>query len=99
MRVWGWTAFGSTPLYVPRLLLDVACLTGNINSGLGLVATTYLADTITLTYGDSSAVIISPANDVAGSVKLDVCGSRWIQFDFTDGAGVLSMNALWWPVS
>ncbi len=100
MRVWGWKRFSiltdaQTPyLYVPRLLLDVACTAGNIAAGLE--ATSFLADTITLTKGDSTALLISNANDTVASIKLDIFGSNWIEFDLNTNSSATAMNALWW---
>ncbi len=103
MRVWGWKRFSiltdaNTPyLYVPRLLLDVTCTAGNIAAGLG--TNTFFADTIVVsgtTPGDSTALFITPTGDVAGSIKLDIFGSNWIEFDFGLNSSATATNALWW---
>lgn len=104
MRVWGWkrwaTSSANAPwLYIPRLLLDVACTAGNIAGTSSLDTNSFLADTITLTLGDSTALLVSPVNDLGASIKLDVFGSQFIEFDFNTNSSATAMNALWWPVS
>ncbi len=103
MRVWGWKVFpiltsATAPyLYVPRLLLDVTCTAGNIAAGLG--TNTFFADTIVVsgtTPGDSGALFITPTGDCAGSIKLDIFGSNYIEFDFGTNSSSTAMNALWW---
>ncbi len=103
MRVYGWKVFpiltsATAPyLYVPRLLLDVTCTAGNIASGV--VTSGFLADTIVVsgtTPGDSSALFITPTGDCVGSIKLDIFGSNYIEFDFATNSSATAMNALWW---
>lgn len=99
MRVWGWSNTNDTiPVYVPQLIAQLAVVLGNI-SGAAIAADTYMADTITLTYGDSTSPIIAPANDLTASIILHNRGCRYIEFDW-DLAGAqegTGMNAFWRP--
>ena len=102
MRVWGWHEYeirtdANTPiLYVPKLLIQVGVVAGNIAAGLG--TNTFFADTITNTYGDATALLINPQNDLAGSFYVDLKGARYVEFDF-DKNTATAMNALWWHQS
>lgn len=99
MRVWGWDKTDdATAVYIPQLLAQLAVVLGSID-GAAIAANTYMADTITLTYGDSTSPIISPANDLSASIILHVRGCRFIEFDW-DLAGAqegTGMNAFWRP--
>lgn len=97
MRVWGWdVTTDAIPVYSPILIAQIAVVLGSI-SGTAIAANTVMADTLTLTYGDSSSPIISPASDVSASIILHTRGCRYIEFDW-DLAGAqegVSMNAFW----
>lgn len=99
MRVWGWDkTTDAAPVYSPILLAQFAVTLGNI-SGAAIAADTYMADTIALTYGDSTTPLVSPANDLSASAILHCRGCRYIEFDW-DLAGAqeaVSMNAFWRP--
>jgi hypothetical protein len=106
MRVYGWSPInpstGSIPnvanIWVPTLLAQIAITAGNI-AGTPIAANTFMADTLVATYGGDDVNLISPANDVPGSLLLHLRGFHTIQFDFSKNAGTpTSMNALWKPV-
>jgi len=95
MRVWGWSQVGpQQALYIPILLAEVAFTLGNIDAA-AVGASHYLADTITLTYGDSNAPIITTAADLPASFLLHMRGSRYIQFDFKIDTGGVAANCFW----
>lgn len=97
-RLWGWThtsRLEGASIWVPQLLLDVACVMGNID-GSALGTGIKMCDTLTLTQGDQNASLISPANDTTGSVLVHLHGVHKIEFDFNINSGsAVSMNALW----
>ncbi len=99
MRVWGWDKTNdTTPVYVPQLLAQFAVTLGSI-SGTAVAANTVMADTIVLTYGDSTTPLVSPANDLSASVILHTRGCRYIEFDWdlSGAQEAVSMNAFWRP--
>lgn len=113
LRVWGWNvydtkaSFGNTLgtrtgglIYIPTLLVQVACTLCTATVDTLLETGGLWADTITRTYGDSGINIISPATDglanVPASFMLDVRGSQWVTLDFAINSGsAVTMNALW----
>jgi len=91
MRVWAWTP-DSGGVYWPTLLIEVAVTLGDIDAGDH--ATNYkMADTITRTYGDASARIISDGNDLPAWIVLDTVGAHYIEFDF-DKDTAAAMNVI-----
>ena len=92
LRVWGWSKVHAETLWVPQLLAQFAVTVGNIAQG---TANTFMADTITKTYGGDDIDIISPAADVTGSALLHLRGHSLIEFDFDLDTGAAAMNA-WW---
>ncbi len=101
MRIWGWDKTDdATAVYVPQLLAQFAVVLGSIDGSTAIgVSNTFQADTITLTYGDSTTPIVSPANDLPAHAILHTRGCRYIEFDW-DLAGAqegVSMNAFWRP--
>lgn len=97
MRVWGWSKFvAATPLYIPTLLLELNIVLGSIDAS-AIAASTFLADTITISKGDTNAPVISPGNDTPASIAVHTRGCRYLEFDW-DLAGAseaTSMNAFW----
>ncbi len=97
MRVIGWskTGLSSAPVYVPQLLLELAVVLGNI-SGSAIAANTFMADTLTVTYGPTDgASVISPANDLSANAILHIRGCEYIQFDFDMTTGGDHANCFW----
>jgi hypothetical protein len=94
MRVWGWSQVGVSALYIPVLLAEVAFTLGNI-SGAAIGTNHFMADTITLTYGDSNAPIITNAADLPAHFLIHMRGSRYIQFDFKIDTGGVAANCYW----
>ncbi len=97
MRVWGWSkTIDATPLYIPKLLLQLNIVLGNVD-GSAIASNTFFADQITIAYGDTNAPVISTANDTPASIIVHTRGSRYIEFDW-DLAGIsegTNMNAYW----
>lgn len=105
MRIWAWrhatnplTQTGKTDVWIPYLLAEFACTTGNV-PGLAdhvLNGNEYLADTIVLANGSLGArgEISVPLTDTAAYAIVEVRGAKKISFDFqqTDPVG---MNAFW----
>jgi hypothetical protein len=91
LRVWGWTKVLGETLWIPQLLVELAFTLGNIAEG---TASTFIADTITKTYGGDDADIISPANDLSGSAVINLRGCQIIEFDFDNGTNDAN-NAYW----
>jgi len=109
MRVIGWRrVFGrtggenpNTMLWDPTVLCELLCTLSSTPIGLAgkvVTATDLFADTIALTgttaNDDVSIDIVSPANDTAGHVVLDLKGARKMEVTFTTGASATSCNAL-----
>jgi hypothetical protein len=95
-RIWGWSKLNGSEKWEPVLLGQYACVAGNIAEG---GTNTFLVDTITKTYGGDDPDIISPANDLAGSVMIHLRGHQLIEFDFSINSGTATaMNAYWRPV-
>ncbi len=100
MRVWSWvqvtSGSGDHGFWVPQCLAEIAVVLGNISFSIS--STTHLmADTLTLTKGDTSSPIINNANDTPACIMLDLKGARKIEFDF-DLAGAqegVAMNCYW----
>jgi hypothetical protein len=92
-RIIGWSYLRASGLWVPHLLAQFTVTLGNLAAGLG--TNTFLADTIDLEYGDASLIRISPANDIPGSVVLDVRGAQLVEIDFDRNSSAASANALY----
>lgn len=110
MRVWGWNPTAdATPVYIPQILLDVSVILGDI-AATAIAADTFLADTFTLNDGAADldgafeqspwVSVLSPAEDLAGTIQLHTRGCQYIEFDFDLAGGQegVSMNCLWRPV-
>ena len=101
MRLWGWREVSlreptGAGLWVPKLLLELNCILGNIaQSETG----TFMADAITIAVGAVAADggVITTANDTPASILAHLRGSRLIEFDFDLAGGVpgTEMNC-WW---
>lgn len=100
VRVIGWalTTDGVTYVPTPISLLSTCTLSATVGAtGLALVATDRLVDTITLGTGFNAGVsadVSSPTGDLPASVLLDIRGFDKIQFDF-DMTGATSGNILY----
>lgn len=95
MRIWGWSKTNdTTPVWIPQLLTEVSCAISTGTSFANLTASNYCVDTITTVAGDTNAQIITPANDIPGSLLLHMRGCELIEFDF-DMTGATSANCLW----
>ena len=101
MRLWGWNrvidssiAVGTT-VWVPKLLLELNVVLGNIALA-GIDTGNFQADTITIAKGDANSPIISPANDTGASVLSHLRGCELIEFDWDLAAAQegVSMNSL-----
>ena len=99
LRLWGWSKVNppgtaaASVLYIPQLLLEIAYTLGNI-SGTAIEPGAFLADTITITYGDTDAPEISTAADLPGSILCHLRGCQYIEFDFKIGTGAAA-NCYW----
>lgn len=109
MRVYGLNAIlGATPIFVPQLLLDVSVILSALTA-THIAADTFLADTFVLNDGAADldgafeqspwVSVISPAEDLPGSILLHTRGCRYLKFDWDLAGGQegVSMNCLWRP--
>lgn len=105
MRVVAWKPVGfetpSTMLWIPIPLVEVACTLSGTQIGVAnktLIATEGFADTIALTGTTANANVgvelVSPANDTAGHMIVDIKGAQKIEVIFTTGGSATSCNAL-----
>jgi hypothetical protein len=93
LRLWGWTKDSSaTGQWEPSLILELNVTLGNIAASKGSLS--FDADTIVLAKGDASSKIVSPANDLPGSVTVDVVGYHLLEFDF-DSTGSATSSVLY----
>ena len=99
MRVYAWDRVGPLGLWVPCVLVELACTASAVVGVAGgdVLATERFADTISLTTGndDISVDIVSPTGDVAGHAQIDLKGCEKVKFTFKITSGTTSMNALW----
>lgn len=91
----------NTFVWDPTVLCELTCTLSSTPIGLAgkvIVATDLFADTITITGTTANAGVsidvVSPANDTAGHVVLDLKGAQKVEFTFTTGASATSCNAL-----
>lgn len=104
LRLWGWnkiysptTGLTSATVWVPQLILDLACTLGNI-SAAAITASNFLCDTIAVTKGPAAGPwrdLITTTTDTAASIITHTRGSEKIEFDFDLDTNCDSMNALW----
>lgn len=98
MRVWGWSPAADVVggLYIPFLLADLGVVLGNID-GSAIAASTFLADTITLTTGIPAGPfsgLLNTGTDLPASITIHTLGAKYIDFDFdADAGGAASTNA------
>ena len=110
-RVYGWNrTVDSTPVWIPQLLLDVSVVIGNI-SGAAIGTGVFMPDTFTLNDGplDGDGAfehspwvsVISPAEDLPGSIMLHARGCQLFEFDWdlAGGQEAVAMNCLYRPVT
>lgn len=96
MRLWGWSETDvTTGLYIPQLLVQLNIVLSTA-SGAAIAADTYMADTITVAKGVADTTI-STDNNTSASVRVDIKGCRFIEFDF-DLAGAQEATGMncWW---
>jgi hypothetical protein len=99
MRVWSWVEtidVQPKTVWIPLLLNELNITLGNIALA-GIGTGNYQADTITISAGDGSSPISSPANDCGANILIHTRGSRLIELDW-DLAGAqeaVSMNSLY----
>lgn len=100
LRLWAWrqgNLFG-TLYFVPQLIAEVLCTAGNISAGF--VASRFLADTLTLTAGDSTVNLDSPANDCAGGIMAHAWGAHYLEIELAiNGGSAAAMNCVVRPHS
>jgi len=106
IRILGWNRNAVSPLsstvWTPQILAQLGVVAGNM-AGDAFETGAFMADTITLTYGAAAADgfygagIISPANDVPGSIIINTRGCQVIEFQFDVGTAT-AMNTLWRPI-
>ena len=92
-RVWGWSQVASS-YWVPQLLLEVNATVGAIVVTTGV----RMVDTIVYAKGDSTASIISPANDLPASIILHLRGSELVEFDFDKTTAPPTDMNVWYRV-
>lgn len=101
MRVWGWTkTAGASPIWVPQLLVELACTLGSTDWSAGLGTNMKPVDTVVVTYGMTDekllgASIMAPANELPARSLVHLNGCQKIQFDFDMHTGGDSGNCLW----
>ena len=103
LRLWGWSRNVGSTLWVPTLLAELQATLGAITA-TAIAASMLLADTITVTYGDTNektlgVSVSSPANDVPGNALVHLRGCEYIEFDFKLGVGGDAMNCYWRPLT
>lgn len=100
LRIIGWrlTSDGVTYIPTPIAALSSCTLSATVGAtGLALVSTDRLVDTITLATGYNAGVVVdvtSPTGDVPANVLIDHRGFDKIQFDF-DMTGATSGNLIY----
>lgn len=95
MRLWGWSQTNDSPkVWIPQLLVELACTITTGTDFAGLVASNYGVDAITVAAGDAETALVSPANNMQGSALVHLRGCELIEFDF-DMTGATSGNCLW----
>lgn len=100
VRVTGWRRVGTndaTAVWIPMTLAELACTAGNLPgvAGKELIATDFLADTISLTKGSTTdAIVNSPADDTPAYARIDLQGCVKVEIDFDLGITPTEMNAL-----
>lgn len=99
-RVIGWrpaAGDGLTDLWMPKPLVVVSVTLGNIVgvAGTPVLATEYVADTLSVTYGNANVdyVVGSPAGDLIARLLVDTMGHPLIQWTF-DMTGATNGNCL-----
>lgn len=87
-------------VWFPLLICELACTLSATVVGVagGVVTSTDLfADTITLTTGSTSDVVVaSSAGDVPGAyARVDFQGAEYLEFTFSTGSSATNCNCLW----
>lgn len=104
LKLTRWTIDQSTSgslVYVPSAPFIIDCVLGNI-AATAYGASNLLCDTLTLVRGDSTAKVVSPANDEPAEFWLDMGGAEFIEFEIDIDAGAAAAtdaNALWRTLS
>jgi hypothetical protein len=95
--VYGWSKTAGTVIYIPQLLIDCSVTLGNIDAAAA-EASQFMADTITVNDGPSDGPgrsVISPEDDLPGSVLLHTRGCQYLEFVF-DLTGTADRANVWW---
>jgi len=102
VRLYAWASAGKPHdndlLWIPTLLCELACTCSTIVgiAAKEVLATERFADTIVLTYGNSTSTeVFSPANNLAGHIVADLKGAVKFELTFETGSSATSCNALW----
>jgi hypothetical protein len=99
MRLWGWSKTVEGGVWIPYILADLSIVLGNIAS-TALLASSFMADTITLNKGIPAGVfsgLLNTANDTPGGIILHTLGAEKLEFafDLAGGQEAVSGNCLW----
>jgi hypothetical protein len=91
-RLWGWTHAPTLGYYYPIKLLEAAVTLGS--QAAAFAASTFLADTITVTHGNFTSV--SPADNTSAYLIGKLYGVQAIEFDWdlSGGQEAAAMNAV-----
>lgn len=98
-RVWAWNklSVSGVSTWVPRLLVHfVATATTASAEAVDAATTPKFCDTISVSYGDLNAQVISPVNDVLASLIVHARGAELLSFEWSAAAGTgANANLLW----
>jgi hypothetical protein len=85
-------------MWIPAMLYEVDCIAGDLPgaAGMDLLDTEFLADTITLVFGNDnvSSELLSPENDQPAHCVVDFKGFRYLELLFDMGTNATGANAL-----
>lgn len=93
MRLWGWIKVDTSDLWIPYKLLELAVTLGNIDAS-EIGTDHFMADTISITNGDSDAPLINPADDTGATILVHHRGAQYMEFDF-DLTTAAAANCYW----
>lgn len=102
LRVWAWnpTIDGDGPIWVPMLLVELACTFDASSTATDFFADSFFCDTISVTVGNTTVhQVSSPADDVTQAwAAVDLLGARLFEIQ-TDIGTAESANTLWRTLS
>lgn len=85
-------------IFFAYIVAELACVCGNYPgiAGTSLLGTEFLADTLTLTFGNAGVdvTIVSPANDTPAHALVDLKGAEYLQFDTDRDSSATAVNCL-----